>query len=102
MKEDKYECSAQQRILKVVESLVGNEVFGLTALELSRKMGISNISLFRDLQNLQLAGWAEQFEDGKWRLSVNAAKMLRQINDGMMGAINKVNDARTSYQGAML
>lgn len=94
----KYKCDAQQRLLKMVDEMVGYEVFGLSVKDLSDKVQSSNATVFRDLQNLQLAGWAEQFGDGKWRLSVNAAKMLRSINDGLNSAAAKVNEARRAYQ----
>lgn len=98
MAEEKYICDSQQRLLKLVGTLVGSEINGQTAKELAGRMETSQATVFRDLQNLAAAGWAEQFEDGRWRLSVNAAKMLRRINDGINSALAKVNEARQKYQ----
>lgn len=96
--ETKYECEAQQRLLKVVDALVGHEVDGVSAKDVAARTGTSSATAFRDLSNLQLGGWAEQLEDGCWRLSVNAAKMLRRINDGINSALARVNTARRMYQ----
>lgn len=95
---DKYQCDAQVRVLALVDKLVGHEVMGLSTKEVTEKAGYSAATVFRDLQNLQIAGWAEQMDDGRWRLSVNAARMLRKINDGLNTALSKVNEARRAYQ----
>lgn len=95
---ERYECDAQQRLLKVIGALVGHEVDGVSAKDIAARTGTSSATAFRDLSNLQLGGWAEQLEDGGWRLSVNAAKMLRRINDGINSALSRVNSARRSYQ----
>ena len=95
---DRYECDAQQRLLKVIDALVGHEVDGVSAKDIAARTGTSSATAFRDLSNLQLGGWAEQLEDGGWRLSVNAAKMLRRINDGINSALARVNSARRMYQ----
>ena len=95
---ERYECDAQQRLLKVIDALVGHEVDGVSAKDIAARTGTSSATAFRDLSNLQLGGWAEQLEDGGWRLSVNAAKMLRRINDGINSALSRVNSARRSYQ----
>lgn len=95
---EKYECDAQQRLLKVIDALVGHEVDGVSAKDIAARTGTSSATAFRDLSNLQLGGWAEQLEDGGWRLSVNAAKMLRRINDGINSALARVNSARRMYQ----
>ncbi len=95
---ERYECDAQQRLLKVIDALVGHEVDGVSAKDIAARTGTSSATAFRDLSNLQLGGWAEQLEDGGWRLSVNAAKMLRRINDGINSALARVNSARRMYQ----
>lgn len=95
---ERYECDAQQRLLKVIDALVGHEVDGVSAKDIAARTGTSSATAFRDLSNLQLGGWAEQLEDGGWRLSVNAAKMLRRINDGINSALARVNTARKMYQ----
>lgn len=95
---ERYECDAQQHLLKVIDALVGHEVDGVSAKDIAARTGTSSATAFRDLSNLQLGGWAEQLEDGGWRLSVNAAKMLRRINDGINSALARVNSARRMYQ----
>lgn len=95
---EKYVCDSQQRILKTIDALVGHEVDGISAKDVAAQTGANGATAFRDLQNLQLAGWAEQLEDGGWRISVNAAKMLRRVNDGINRALSRVNSARRDYQ----
>lgn len=94
----KYVCESQQRILGLIDKLVGYEVFGVTTKDLAKRIEVSQATIYRDLMNLQTAGWAEQLDDGKWRLSVNAARKLRRINDGIVAAFAKVNEARRNYQ----
>lgn len=95
---EKYSCEAQQRLLRVVEILVGNEVNGLAVKDIGERSGSTAATVYRDLMNLREAGWSEQLEDGRWRISVNAAKMLRRINDGINSALARVNAARRMYQ----
>ena len=93
-----YTNDAQQRMLRLIDRLIGHEVWGINAVDLAVKIDASQSTVFRDLKNLEEAGWAEQMPDGRWRLSVNAAKLLRRINDGIAAALTKVNEARRSYQ----
>ncbi len=96
--DEKYICEAQQRIFAVVEVLVGHEVDGISCKDIAGAAMIKQATAYRDLMNLQAAGWAEQLEDGGWRLSVNAARYLRRINDGINKALSRVNEARRNYQ----
>ncbi len=98
--ESRYSCDSQQRVLILVDVMVGHEVNGMTTKELADRMNVNTTTIYRDLVNLQIAGWVEQLQDGKWRISIDAAKMLRKINDGIQTALSKVNAARAAYQGA--
>lgn len=94
----RYSCEAQQRILALIDRLTGYEVFGISTKDLAQRMDASQATIYRDMVNLQLSGWAEQLDDGRWRLCVNAARKLRRINDGINAALAKVNEARRDYQ----
>lgn len=65
-----YTSNSQQRILKLLIALGGNEFTGLLPSELSRGTNISASNITRDLQNLKVAGLAEEIPDtnGRWRL----------------------------------
>jgi DNA-binding IclR family transcriptional regulator len=74
-RDSNYACTAQQRYSKVMLTLAGHEVMGLSLTEIvnalaahSGKGGQKN-NVFRDLHNLKLAGLAEQLPDSdRWRL----------------------------------
>lgn len=95
-----YVNEAQQRLLQVVELLAGNEIDGISAADVARSMDKSSTAIFRDLKNLEAAGWAEQAENG-WRLTPYAAKILRKISDRINRLMRCVNRLHEDYlQGA--
>lgn len=65
-----YTSSSQQRILRLLIALGGNEFTGLLPSELARGTKTSASNVTRDLQNLKAAGLAEEIPDtnGRWRL----------------------------------
>lgn len=65
-----YTNEGQQRILRLVSLLAGNEVHGLPPSEIAKLQSCSAPMVTRDLDNLRTAGFAEQVpETGRWRLS---------------------------------
>lgn len=65
-----YTVEAQQRILRLINVLAGNEITGLTPAEIAREQRCSASLVTRDLANLQEAGFAEKVaETGAWRLA---------------------------------
>lgn len=91
-----YTNEAQQRLLQVIEHLSGNELDGIGASDVARSMDKSSTAIFRDLKNLETAGWAEQV-DGGWRLTPYAAKILRRISDMINSTMRKVNELHKNY-----
>lgn len=65
-----YTSTAQQRILKLLVALAGNEFTGLLPSELARGLKTSASNVTRDLHNLKTAGLAEEVPEanGRWRL----------------------------------
>lgn len=64
-----YAHEGQQRLLKLVQLLAGNEINGMAPAEIARQLECGAASVTRDLANLRLAGMAEQVpETGRWRL----------------------------------
>jgi DNA-binding IclR family transcriptional regulator len=67
---EKYSCAPQQRILRLLVVMAGNEVTGLTPSDIAQAMNCSAPLVTRDLANLRIAGLAEQIpETNRWRLS---------------------------------
>ena len=68
-KKTDYTNDAQQRILKLVVLLAGNEFNGLAPAEIGKALNTSGALVTRDLDNLRTAGMADQIpETGRWRL----------------------------------
>lgn len=69
-KKTDYTSASQQRILKLLVALAGNEFTGLLPSELARGIKTSASNVTRDLNNLKTAGLAEEIPDadGRWRL----------------------------------
>lgn len=99
-----YTNKAQQRILHIIEVLAGNELEGLPLKEVAKEADQSIHSAYRDLKNLEDAGWAEQRENTHWRLTPRAAAPLRKIQENihsLMGQVNRINrEYMTSSIGA--
>jgi DNA-binding IclR family transcriptional regulator len=65
-----YHCASQQRILKVLMSLFGHEIDGLSPGQIAAANSISAANATRDLWNLVDAGLAERLPGGdKVRIS---------------------------------
>ena len=64
-----YTSNSQQRLLKVIKTLSGNEFMGLTPGEIASALKVQPAAITRDLQNLKEAGFAEEVPElGRWRL----------------------------------
>lgn len=65
-----YASESQQRLLKVLDALWGNEISGVSAAAIAKAINENASTVFRDLHNLKAAGYAEYVEDTKtWRIS---------------------------------
>lgn len=83
-----YACEAQQRLLFVQSALIGHEIDGVSLTEIanawaersSKSKGGQKNNVFRDLQNLKLAGYAEQLPDSdRWRLGPKLIQAAFQV-----------------------
>jgi DNA-binding IclR family transcriptional regulator len=65
-----YTSDSQQRILKVLLVLAGNEFNGITPVQIRKTLELSAATITRDLANLETAGLAERIpgQTEKWRL----------------------------------
>lgn len=102
-KETGYACTAQQRLLFVQSALAGNEVNGLSLTEIAKALetrlgGNQKNNVFRDLQNLKLAGYAEQLPDSeRWRLGARVVQTALDHLRGMERATARLEETRQRY-----
>ncbi len=67
---EQYTNEGQQRILRLLQTLAGHEVTGLTPGQIAQLQECSPSLVTRDLANLQIAGFAELVPDtNQWRLA---------------------------------
>jgi DNA-binding IclR family transcriptional regulator len=88
---------AQTRLLSVIETLSGSEVFGKRLKEIAADMQVIESKVLRDLQTMQEAGWAQQLPDGKWRLAARAMQVLNNFQYGLAEATDRVDEVRHNY-----
>lgn len=86
MSYEAYRSTSQQRILRVLQALAGNEFAGVTPGELARAAKCTASNITRDLANLQLAGMAEEIPGtGRWRLGPKVVQLalahMRHLDD---------------------
>lgn len=95
---DAYLNNGQQRLISVIKQLVGHELDGITAAELARELEEGTAAVFRDLKNLEAAGWAQKLEhSGGWRLTPGFAELLRTVQRNIMTVMEKVNRLNIEY-----
>lgn len=81
-----YTNEGQQRILRLVTLLAGNEITGLAPTDIARLQGCNASMVTRDLDNLRTAGFAEVVpETQRWRL----APTIVQIAIKHMAALDR-------------
>lgn len=89
-----YINAAQQRVLKILMLLAGHEVMGLAPGEIAKTVGTSASNITRDLANLRQAGYAEQLDNGQWRITPRIGQIsLRVLNS--LGEARKRLDETT-------
>ena len=66
---EKSKLSSQERLLVIVEKLVGKSVEGMSNKLLAFELKTIEASICRDLKILEARGWIEKTVNGKWRMS---------------------------------
>jgi DNA-binding IclR family transcriptional regulator len=95
-----YTVEAQQRILRLVMTLAGNEVHGLTNSAVAKLQGCSPSQATRDLQNLLAAGFAEHVPDTNgWRLSPMVIRMSVAHATALDKADRRLDEIKTRFSG---
>ena len=98
---DKYLCEPQQRVLRLLTVLAGNEITGLTNGEVARELGCSPSVAVRDLANLQHAGLAEKVpETDRWRLAPPLVQIAMKHMTALDRAQSRLEETRNRYSRA--
>jgi hypothetical protein len=101
-----YACEAQQRLLFVQSALYGHEIDGLSMTEITaawaqrvgKPVANQKNNIFRDLQNLKLAGYAEQLPDSdRWRLSTRTVQGAFAVMRHFERSQTRLDEARQRY-----
>jgi DNA-binding IclR family transcriptional regulator len=93
-----YINAAQQRLLKVVVLLAGNEFNGLAPSDLAKALNTNPSNITRDLANLKEAGLAEQLTDtGRWRLGPKLVQIALAFSDHMSRSSSRMDELQQRY-----
>lgn len=98
MSKDIYINAAQQRLLKVIVLLAGNEFAGLAPSDIAKALNTSPSNMTRDLANLKEAGLAEQLTDtGRWRLGPKLVQIALAFSDHMNRSSARIAEMQQRY-----
>lgn len=89
--------AAQLRLLKVIEALSGNEVFGIRLKEVAIAVTASDPTVLRDLNTLAEANWAKQDESGLWRLGPKAVQITANFHSSLINAQQRLDEIQQRY-----
>jgi DNA-binding IclR family transcriptional regulator len=93
-----YTNEGQQRILRLVVLLAGNEITGLAPADIARQQGCSASIVTRDLANLREAGLAEAVpETGRWRLGPQVVQIALAHMTALERAETRLAETRNRY-----
>lgn len=93
-----YTNGSQQRILKVLVALAGQEFGGMTPKDLTIAVGADAPTITRDLDNLLSAGFAELMPDtGRWRLGPKLIQISTAFAIGLDRARGRVAEVTQRY-----
>lgn len=93
-----YTNDAQQRLLRLVLLLAGNEVTGTAPADIAREQGCSASMVTRDMANLVQAGWAELVpETGRWRLAPQVVQIAVRHMVALDRATQRLDEVRQRY-----
>lgn len=92
-----YINAAQQRILKAVMLLAGNELNGLAPSDLAKSLDTNPANVTRDLANLKEAGMAEQLDTGRWRLGPKVVQVAVDFFTNLERSQSRVDEIKQRY-----
>lgn len=93
-----YTNESQQRILRLLKLLAGNEITGLAPADIARQQGCSAPIVTRDLDNLRTAGLAEKVpETDRWRLAPEIVQIATRHMAALDRAEQRLDETRNRY-----
>lgn len=93
-----YINAAQQRLLKAVLLLAGNELNGLAPSDLAKALDTNPSNVTRDLANLKEAGLAEQLpETGRWRLGPKVVQIAVDFFTNLERSQSRVDEIKQRF-----
>lgn len=93
-----YDNAGQQRILRALLVLAGNEFQGVAPGELAKAMGESPSTATRDLHNLKEVGFAEQIQEtGRWRLGPKVIQLSFAFQTELTRARQRLDEITLRY-----
>ena len=93
-----YDNAGQQRILRALVVLAGNEFQGVAPGELAKAMGESPSTATRDLHNLKAVGFAEQIQEtGRWRLGPKVIQLSLAFSQELSRARARLDEISNRY-----
>lgn len=98
MSEREYSNASQTRGYRVLLTLAGHEVTGLSPMEIAKAVGANPSAITRDLRVLQDEGLAEPIlETGRWRLGPKLVQVALAFSDHLARAQRKVDEIQQRY-----
>jgi DNA-binding IclR family transcriptional regulator len=90
---------AQRRIVQTILCLAGNELMGLSTVDVQRALNLKHASVVtRDLQVLLDMGIAEKIQEtGRWRLAPRMIQIARDYEVNIAKASAKVRELEQRY-----
>jgi len=92
--------SSQERLMALVEKLVGKTVEGMSNKALAHELQTTEVNVSRDLQTLEAQGWAEK-AGGKWRLSPKFGGFAGHIMKSFQTARLRLTEDEARYASEM-
>lgn len=93
-----YTNDAQQRILRALQVLAGNELVGVTPGDMAKALGVSPSVVTRDLANLRESGLGEKIEEtGRWRLAPKLVQIAIAHSNALSRAKARLSEVENRY-----
>ncbi len=93
-----YTHDGQQRMLRLIVLLAGNEITGLAPADIARQQDCSASMVTRDLDNLRTGGFAEQVpETQRWRLAPEVVQIATKHMAALDRAEQRLVETRNRY-----
>lgn len=97
MSTTRYANGSQLRLMALIEILAGHEVAGLRLKEIAAALDTVMPTALRDLQTMAQKGWAEQKDDGAWRLGAKPVQIAIHFTHGLKTAKDAVAEVEQRY-----